>query len=111
MNYISFETGNNVYKLRLNTRNIILLEKKLGGNPLLSFTKYLANEELPPMEMMIDIFHASLLAYQSDMTIEKAYDIFDEWLDEGHMVAEFIGIIIEIYQHSGLIQKELAEKN
>ena len=30
MNFINFEVGNKTYKLRLNTRNIVLLEKQLG---------------------------------------------------------------------------------
>ena len=34
MLYYDFEAGNKAYKLRLNTRNIVGLEKVLGCNPL-----------------------------------------------------------------------------
>ena len=111
MNYITFETGSEVYKLRLNTRNLITLEKLLGGNPLIVLTGYLSQNEIPPMEVMMNIFYSSLLAYQDNITLDKAYDIFDEWLDNGHIIAEFIDVIVEIYSKAGLFQKEVEEKN
>ena len=111
MNYIEFETGKRVYKLRLNTRNTVLLEKLLGGNPLVVFTSYLAKDEIPPLETMVNILYASLKAYNEDITIDNTYDVFDEWLDDGHIIAEFINIIVDIYRQAGLIQKEKSEKN
>ena len=36
MNFIDFVVGNKTYKLRLNTRSIVLLEKQLGCNPWVS---------------------------------------------------------------------------
>jgi len=39
MMYYDFEAGNSAYKLRLNTRNIIALEKALGCAPLGIFGK------------------------------------------------------------------------
>ncbi len=33
MKYVDFEAGNKSYKLRLNTRNIVDLEKQLVCNP------------------------------------------------------------------------------
>ena len=34
MMYVDFAAGNKNYKLRLNTRNLVMLEKQLGCNPL-----------------------------------------------------------------------------
>ena len=109
MNYIEFETNKSVYKLRLNTRNVITLEKLLGGNPLKVFTE-IKDDTPPTVETMVNILYCALLAYNKDITIDKAYDIFDDWLDNGHIVAEFIPIIIELYRTGGLIQKN-NEKN
>ena len=38
MNCVEFTVGKKTYNLRLNTRNIVQVEKKLGKNPLDVFT-------------------------------------------------------------------------
>lgn len=111
MNYIDFNVGANEYKLRLTTRSIISLEKKLGANPLTIFTDLKGKTDMPSMEKMMLVFHASLQAFHKDISLDSAYDIFDEWLNEGHFTAEFLMIIVEIYKASGLIQKDKDEKN
>jgi hypothetical protein len=58
MNYIDFEAGNKTYKLRLNTRNIITLEKTLGCNPLHIFDT--TGATLPSVTSMVAVLHASL---------------------------------------------------
>lgn len=105
MNYIEFETSKNVYKLRLNTRNTVKLEKLLDGNPLKVFTE-IKDDTPPRVETMAAILYTALLAYQDKTTLDKAYDIFDEWIESGHIVAEFIPIIIDLYRDAGLIQKQ-----
>lgn len=102
MLYYDFETGNKVYKLRLNTRNVIQLEKALGCNPLGVFGN---GEELPTVETMITVLHYSLQQYQHGITINDAYDIFDSYLESGKTVTDFVNVILEIYQVSGLIPK------
>lgn len=111
MNYVNFETAKGTYRLRLNTRNLVLLEQNLNENPLPALLRYLGREEIPPMELMIKILHASLLAYHPDMTEDKAYEVFDEWLDDNHIIAEFLPVIISIYRQAGLIEKGNDEKN
>ena len=111
MNYIDFEVGNKTYKLRLNTRNIVLLEKQLGCNPLNIFG---SGETIPPITQMVAILHAALQQYNHGININDAYDIFDAWLDEGHASTDFIPVIIDIYKASGIIPKdspETEEKN
>lgn len=104
MNFINFEVGNEVYKLRLNTRNIIQLEKALGCNPLSIFGD---GETIPPVTQMVAILHASLQQYNHGITLNNAYDIFDNYLDDGHSAVDFIPVIIEIYKTSGLIPKDV----
>jgi hypothetical protein len=113
MNYIDFEVGNKVYKLRLNTRNTILLEKQLGCNPLTIFG---TGDTIPTITTMVQILHASLQQYNHGITLNDAYDIFDSYLADGHSMTDFIPVIIHIYQASGLMPKEttneeVAEKN
>lgn len=104
MNYIDFEVGNKTYKLRLNTRSIVLLEKQLGCNPLNIFG---ANyDTVPTITVMVAILHASLQQYNHGITLNDAYDIFDDYLAEGHATTDFIPVIMEIYKASGIIPKE-----
>lgn len=110
MNYIEFEAGNKSYKLRLNTRNTIALEKVLGCNPLHIFDT--TGERMPAVTTMVSVLHAALQQYNHGISMNDAYDIFDAYLDDGHSVDEFIYVILDIYRESGLIPKEASsEKN
>ena len=104
MMYVDFNAGNKEYKLRLNTRGVVALEKKLGCNPLTIFGD---GDTIPTVTTMVDIFHASLQAYQHGINIESAFDIFDKWLEDGHTTIEFAEIIIEIYKASGIVPEEV----
>ena len=109
MLYIDFNAGNKDYKLRLNTRGIVALEKKLGANPITIFGD---GKQMPTFETMVTVLHASLQAYQHGITLDDAYDIFDAYLESGHDMTEFLPIIVELYKVSGIIpNKEETEKN
>ena len=109
MIYTDFEAGNKAYKLRLNTRNTIMLEKQLGCNPLVIFGN---GDTIPTVTTMVNVLYASLLQFNHGVTLNEAYDIFDEWLADGHTVTDFIPVILEIYKTSGIIKNEVdAEKN
>lgn len=107
MNYIEFSAGNKDYKLRLNTRNTVMLEKQLGCNPLSIFGD---GETIPTVTTMVAILHASLQQYNHGVNLNDAYDIFDAWLDEGHATTDFIPIILDIYKASGIIPKDKEEE-
>lgn len=113
MLYIDFSAGNKDYKLRLNTRNTVLLEKTLGCNPVAIFGSGEGLDALPPVTTMTAILHASLQQYHHGITMMDAYDIFDAWLADGHSTTDFLGVIMELYQVSGIIPKEaeVEEKN
>ena len=109
MLYTIFTVGGMDYKLRLNTRNTINLEKQLGCNPLAIFGD---GDTFPTVTTMVHILYASLQQLNHGISLNDAFDLFDDWLDEGHVVTDFLNIIVEIYKVSGLIQKEKeAEKN
>ena len=108
MLFTEFAAGGNEYKLRLNTRATVALEKQLGCNPLSIFGN---GETLPTITTMVQILHAAMQQYQHNITVEKAYDIFDAWLADGHAVTDFLPIIIEVYKASGIINAEEIEKN
>lgn len=109
MMYVEFNAGNKEYKLRLNTRNIVALEKQLGRNPLSIFGN---GEEIPTITTMVAVLHASLQHYHHGISMNDAYDIFDAYLNDGNGMTDFLPIIVEIYKTSGLIRESAdAEKN
>lgn len=109
MMYVDFKAGTNEYKLRLSIRATVALEKQLGVNPLMIFED---GEKIPTISTMISILHASLQQYNHGITLDKAYDIFEAWLNDGNTAVDFLPVIIDIYKVSGIIkQDEEAGKN
>lgn len=108
MMYVDFAANGNEYKLRLNTRDIVALEKQLNCNPMAIFG---SGNTIPTITTMVYVLHAALQQYQHNITLDKAYDIFDEWLADGHAMTDFIQVIVDIYKVSGLIPAEVNEKN
>ena len=58
---------------------------------------------------MINILSAALQRFEHGLTQNDAISIFDTWLDEGHNIAEFIPVILDVYKVSGLISSENEE--
>ena len=108
MMYVDFAAGGNEYKLRLNTRDIVALESKLGCNPMAIFGN---GSTIPTITTMVQVLHASMSQYNHGMTLDKTYEVFDAWLADGHAMTDFISVIVEIYRVSGLIPADSTEKN
>jgi hypothetical protein len=104
--YFDFEAGNKAYKLRLNTRNIVALEKQLGCNPVAIFGK---GDTIPTISTMVTVLHAALQQYQHGVTMDDAYDIFDNYLADGNSMTDFIPVLVEVYKVSGIIKVEKEE--
>ena len=99
------------YTLKLTSRNAVALEQHLGKNPLMLFQE----NEMPSLGEMILVFSYSLKKFHKDLTIDDAYDIYDEYIEDGNDYVKFIMLITEIFKSSGFIPKdaeiELEEKN
>lgn len=108
MNYVEFNVGCQEYKLRLTTKGIVALEKQIGCNPLSIFGN---GDTIPTITTMIAILHNSLQSLNHGITLDKTYTIWEQWLEEGHTMTDFIPLIIEVYKTSGLIKDEREEKN
>jgi len=108
MMYVDFTAGNKDYKLRLNTRNTIALEKAVGCNPLAIFGN---GETLPTITVMVNVLHCSLQQYHHGISLNDSYEIFDKYLEDGNSITDFVKIILDIYRVSGLIPDGVEEKN
>ncbi len=108
MMYVDFSAGNKDYKLRLSTRQTVMLEKVLGCNPLTIFGN---GDTMPTITTMVQILYCSLQQLNHGITLDDAYNIFDAYLEE-HTMTDFLAVIVEIYKVSGLIKNEgKVEKN
>ena len=116
MLFVDFNAGNNSYRLRLNTRNTVMLEKTIGRNPLGIFTEN-GVERIPTITECVTVLYASLQQYHHGISLNDAYDIFDEYLADGNTYTDFIPVILDIYRTSGIIkttkdtEEEDSEKN
>lgn len=111
MLYVDFTAGGKDYKLRLNTRAVVGLEKQLGMNPLAIFGN---GDSLPTVTTIIQILHASLQQYQHGISFDDVYDIYDAYIADGHVMTDLIPVIVDLYKASGLIKdvnKGDSEKN
>lgn len=106
MMYVDFNAGNKDYKLRLNTRGVVALEKQLGCNPLSVFGD---GDTLPTITVMVTVLHASLQQLNHGININDAFDIFDAYLADGHSATDFINVMLDIYKVSGLINNDIVE--
>lgn len=109
MMYVDFTAGNKDYKLRLNVRNTVMLEKQLGCNPLAIFGD---GNTIPTITVMVNVLYASLQQYHHGISLNDAYEIFDAYLEDGNTAVDFIQTIVDLYKVSGLIKTDgISEKN
>lgn len=106
--YYEFNAGGKDYRLKLSTRSIVLLEKRLGCNPLSIFGN---GDTMPTITTMVNILHCAMQQYHHSISLDDAYSIFDAWLEDGNSTTDFVSVIIEIYKASGIIKGEQLEKN
>lgn len=111
--YTELNIGNETYKLRLTTRASIALEKSLGYNPMEMF---LAVERgiMPKLGDMLTMLHAMLQPLHHGITLDKVYDLFDEFVADGHNQYDLLPVFVEVFQDSGYMPKNVEgqiEKN
>ena len=107
MYYVEFSAGNKEYKLRLNTRNIVNLEKALGCNPVMIFGN---GDDIPNISTMVTILHESLQQLNHGIKLDDTFNIFDDWVADGNNMVEFVKVILEIYKVSGLVPNNTDEE-
>lgn len=108
MLYTEFKVDNEVYKLRLRTRDIITLEKLINENPLSIFGN---GDTIPTVTTMVYILHTSMQAYHHGISLNDAFDIFDKWLADDNSVTDFLAVIVDLYKVSGIIKNDKEAKN
>ena len=107
MKYHVIEMAGKELKCRLNTQNSIALEKRLGGKSVL---KVLMDEQIPNLEMVLCTLHASLQALEHGYTLEKVYELYDGYVEEGKTYADLVPELIDVLEVSGFFKKPPTEE-
>lgn len=109
MNYTVFNVGEKELKLRLDTKNTVALEKVIKTNPVNELMKC-AGGQMPSFDFISATLHASLQKFEHGYTMPKVYDLMDEAIEEGKDLADFIPMLMDVFQVSGLIPKDDKEQ-
>jgi hypothetical protein len=108
MNSVPFRVGNIEYQLRLTSKYSVELERQLGMNPMAAIM--VVEGEIPRLEPMIQILHASLQALNHGISLSDTYDIFDQFAEDGGDLMGLVEILMEVFSHSGFFKKAAVEK-
>lgn len=108
MMYTTLTVNNKELRLRLNARACVELEKKLGCSPVQLLIDMANGEEIsmPKLETLITILHASLQAYEHGYDLNRTYELYDEYVDNGGSLMDLFPVIMEIFKVSGFFKEE-----
>lgn len=98
--------GGQELKCRLNSQNIINLEKKFGGKSVL---KILMDEQIPGLEMVLSTLHASLQALEHGYTMQDVYELYDDYVEEGKTYTDLIPELLNVLEVSGFFKRPAQE--
>lgn len=93
-------TFNGKYDCKLTTRTLVTIGDELGRDPL----NELFNEDIPKIGTLVTIFYHSLKACNNDITLDKAYDILDEYFEGEGDIMSLSKFIYQLYKASGLVK-------
>ena len=96
------------YKLRLNTKASVALEKSLGYNAITLFMD-IDNGVMPQLTDILIVLHAMLQPLNHGISLDKVYDMFDDYVAEGHNMYDLIPLFVEVFQEAGYMPKAKEE--
>lgn len=104
-------------KLKMNTRNIIALEKSLGGKNVLSIFKNMDMStgmgDLPTESDISKVLHYSLQSLEHGYDYDKTLDLMDEFKENDGVhkrtYLDLIPLLLEVFQVSGIIPENSNE--
>lgn len=100
--YTEIIIGGETYKLRLNTRTSINLEKALGYNPI-NLLMSMEQGKMPKLTDVIIVLQAMLQCYHHGFNMDKTMDLFDEYAEEGKGMFDLLPVFIDVFKQSGYI--------
>lgn len=99
--------GGEEYKLRLTASAIMQIEKKLGQ----SLFTALENMQDNMIETVTTILWGAMQPLNANFSFEKAADLFDQYIDDGHSIEELMLEIDALFAASGFSKKDKCNKD
>ena len=101
-----WEVNGEEYKLKLKTSSIIKLEEKFKTG-LMNLIQI--GDNLPPLNIMLQVTHAAMKDWNNSIKLEKVYDLYDSYCEEGGSQLDFYqNIYIGIFTVSGFFTTSMA---
>ena len=95
-----------IYNLRLTLLDVVQLERLLGESPLNILLKSEFN-----LEDLIMILFTALNWGENSYTIDDAYDIFDDYIDNVGDIGSFLLVLINLFTDMGFISEPADEED
>ena len=105
MLYTQLVISGKEYKLRLNAKSCVALEKRIGSNPLNIFMA-VADNVLPPLETLLICLNQSLTEYHHGITMDDVYGIYDDYCSEGGNMVSLIQVLLQVFKDAGFLPKD-----
>lgn len=97
------------YKLRLPMKGLINLEKRLGFNPI-NVLNTNSSDGIPSFEGMMVVIQEALQAYQHGSTLDDAYNLYDEYIENDGTFQGFVLEFMKIFTTCGLMSEKQIEQ-
>ena len=103
--YHSLTVNGEEYRLRLTAGAIVSIEKKLGK----SLFSALESIQDNMVETMTTILWGAMQPLNPGFTPEKAAELFDDYIDDGHSIEGLMQEINALFEASGFFRKGQAK--
>lgn len=103
--FYTFIAGGEEYKLRLTASAIMAIEKKLGKS-LFSALEHIQDNMV---ETISAILWGAMQPFNSNFSFDKAAELFDQYIDDGHSIEDLMQEINALFETSGFFKKGQGE--
>ena len=98
--------GNKEYKCKLTASAMVNLERKWGKNPVSIFIDMVDGDELPKLEPLLEVVHASLQKFNHGIGWSDVLDLYDDFIDDGNSIRDLIQFCFRLFKEAGYISSQ-----
>ena len=99
--YYTLSVGGQEYRLRLTASAIMAIEKKMGKSLFAALESIQDNA----IETITTILWGAMQPLNANFPFEKAAELFDGYIDDGHSIEELMQEINALFEVSGFFKK------
>ena len=100
-----------IYKLRLTLIDVVQLERLLGESPLNILYKATQGYNFNLEDLIMILYTALLQDGDKKYSIDDAYDIFDDYIENVGDVGSFFLVLLKLFEDMGFISKNNEEED